>query len=61
MSISGESNLVVISINILGLSYHSVLLLNIQEKLFASILCFPGMCAAEMIKLFLDLHKHFFL
>ena len=34
--------------NVFGLSCHSVLWLNFLENLPASVMCFPGMCAAEM-------------
>ena len=46
------------SINILGLSFHSVLLLNFLENLSASILRFPRMWAVEMKDLLLKHHNH---
>ena len=44
--------------NIVGLGCQSVLLLNILENWSTSILCFPGMCAAEMKELFLKNYNH---
>ena len=44
--------------NIVGLGCQSVLLLNVLENWSTSILCFPGMCAAEMKELFLKNYNH---